>query len=148
MSLVVKAQHTVEDFARIRVSRSAIYGWKTKYGRMDVRAAEKTKHLRDEHSRLKNLAADLGLGKDMLWSLITKKPPWLASGRAEIGRSLQGYRDSELLEEPRSSWRYKSRCRRRDRMIQSAYPEQRGEPRNACLSLTTVHLQKNLLKEG
>jgi hypothetical protein len=84
----------------------------------------------------------------MLWSLITKKPPWLASRRAEVRRSLEEFRASELLEGPRSSWRYKSRCRRWDKMTQSAYPEQRGEPKNACLSPTTVHLQKNLLKDG
>jgi hypothetical protein len=84
----------------------------------------------------------------MLWSVITKKPPWLAPRRAEARRSQEEFRAGELLEEPRSSWRCKSRCPRRDKMIQSAYPEQRGEPKNTCLSLTTIHLQKNLLKDG
>ena len=54
------------------ISAATFYGWKSKYGGMEVSEAEEVKHLRDENSRLKKLVADLSLDKDMLQSVIRK----------------------------------------------------------------------------
>ena len=39
------------------VSKHTIYGWKAKYGGMDVSEAQEVKQLREENSRLKKLVA-------------------------------------------------------------------------------------------
>ena len=54
------------------VSKYTIYGWKAKYGGMNVSEAQEVKQLRDENARLKKVVADLSLDKDMLQSLIRK----------------------------------------------------------------------------
>lgn len=54
------------------MSKHTIYGWKAKYGGMDVSEAQEVKQLRDENARLKKLVADLGLDKDMPQSVIRK----------------------------------------------------------------------------
>jgi len=69
----VEAGRTADDVAReYGVSKHTIYAWKAKYGGMNVSEAEEVKHLRDENARLKKLAADLSLDKDMLQSVIRK----------------------------------------------------------------------------
>ena len=69
----VEAGRAVEDVAReVGVSKHTIYGWKTKYGGMDVSQAQEAKQLRDENVRLKKLVADLSLDKDALQSVIRK----------------------------------------------------------------------------
>ena len=69
----VEAGRKVEDVAReVGVSKHTIYGWKAKYGGMDVSEAQEVKQLRDENARLKKLVADLSLDKDMLQSVIRK----------------------------------------------------------------------------
>jgi putative transposase len=69
----VEAGRKVEDVAReYGVSKHTIYGWKAKYGGMDVSEAQEVKQLRDENARLKKLVADLSLDKDMLQSVIRK----------------------------------------------------------------------------
>jgi putative transposase len=52
--------------------KHTIYGWKAKYGGMDIGEAQEVKQLRDENARLKKLVADLSLDKDMLQSVIRK----------------------------------------------------------------------------
>jgi putative transposase len=69
----VEAGRSVEEVGRhYGVSKHTIYGWKAKYGGMDVSEAQEVKQLRDENARLKKLVADLSLDKDMLQSVIRK----------------------------------------------------------------------------
>jgi putative transposase len=69
----VEAGRSVEEVGRhYGVSKHTIYGWKAKYGGMDVSEAQEVKQLRDENARLKKLVADLSLDTDMLQSVIRK----------------------------------------------------------------------------
>jgi putative transposase len=69
----VEGGRSVEEVGRhYGVSKHTIYGWKAKYGGMDVSEAQEVKQLRDENTRLKKLVADLSLDKDMLQSVIRK----------------------------------------------------------------------------
>ena len=69
----VEAGRKVEDVAReVGVSKHTIYGWKAKYGGMDVSEVQEVKQLREENGRLKKLVADLSLDKDALQSVIRK----------------------------------------------------------------------------
>jgi len=69
----VEAGRAVEDVAReVGVSKHTIYGWKAKYGGMEVSQAQEVKQLRDENSRLRKLVADLSLDKEALQSVIRK----------------------------------------------------------------------------
>ena len=54
------------------MSKHTIYGWKARFGGMEVNEAEELRTLRDENQRLKKLVADLSLDKEMLKSLIAK----------------------------------------------------------------------------
>jgi putative transposase len=80
----VEGGRSVEEVGRhYGVSKHTIYGWKAKYGGMDVSEAQEVKQLRDENARLKKLVADLSLDKDMLQSVI-RKTRW---ARRETGGS-------------------------------------------------------------
>jgi putative transposase len=69
----VEGGRSVEEVGRhYGVSKHTIYGWKAKYGGMEVSEAQEVKQLRDENARLKKLVADLSLDKDMLQSVIRK----------------------------------------------------------------------------
>jgi putative transposase len=69
----VEAGRKVEDVAReVGVSKHTMYGWKAKYGGMDVNEVQEVKQLREENGRLKKLVADLSLDKDALQSVIRK----------------------------------------------------------------------------
>ena len=69
----VEAGRKVEDVARdVGVSKHTIYGWRAKYGGMDVTEAQEAKQLRDENTRLRKLVADLSLDKEALQSVIRK----------------------------------------------------------------------------
>jgi len=69
----VEAGRVVEDVAReIGASKHTIYGWKAKYGGMDMSQAQEAKQLRDENTRLRKLVADLSLDKEALQSVIRK----------------------------------------------------------------------------
>ena len=69
----VEAGRKGEDVAReVGVSKHTIYGWKAKYGGMDVNEVQEVKQLREENGRLKKLVADLSLDKDALQSVIRK----------------------------------------------------------------------------
>ncbi len=54
------------------ISAATFYGWKSKYGGMDVSEAQEVKALREENTRLKKLVANLSLDKDALESVIRK----------------------------------------------------------------------------
>ena len=54
------------------ISAATFYGWKSKYGGMDVAEAQRLKGLEEENRRLKQLVADLSLDKEALKSVIRK----------------------------------------------------------------------------
>src|SRR5262250_3830622 len=69
----VEAGRAVEDVAReVGVSKHTIYGWKAKYGGMEVSQAQRLRQLEDENGRLKKLVADLSLDREMLKAVIAK----------------------------------------------------------------------------
>ena len=59
--------------ARHNLSKATFYGWKRKYGGMDVDEARRLRSLEDENSRLKRLVADLTLDNQALKELVGKK---------------------------------------------------------------------------
>ena len=68
-----EAGRKVPELARENgVSAGTIYGWKSKYGGMEVSDAKKLKGLEDENRRLKHLVADLSLDKEVLKAVISK----------------------------------------------------------------------------
>jgi putative transposase len=69
----VEAGCKVEDVAReVGVSKHTIYGWKAKYGGLEVNEAQRLRQLEDENGRLKKLVADLSLDREMLKAVIAK----------------------------------------------------------------------------
>ena len=69
----MEAGRKAEDVAReMGVSKHTLYGWKAKYGGMEVSEAQEAKQLRDENTRLKKLVVDLSLDKEMLKAVIAK----------------------------------------------------------------------------
>jgi putative transposase len=69
----VEAGRKVEDVAReVGVSKHTIYGWKAKYGGLEVNEAQRLCQLEDENGRLKKLVADLSLDREMLKAVIAK----------------------------------------------------------------------------
>ena len=72
----VEAGRKVEDVAReVGVSKHTIYGWKAKYGGLEVNEAQRLRQLEDETGRLKKLVADLSLDREMLKAVIAKNGP-------------------------------------------------------------------------
>ena len=55
-----------------RVSEATLYGWKSKYGGMEVGEAQRLRSLEDENRRLKHLVADLSLDKEALKAIVRK----------------------------------------------------------------------------
>ena len=69
----VEAGRKVEDVAReVGVSKHTLYGWKAKYGGLEVNEAQRVRQLEDENGRLKKLVADLSLDREMLKAVIAK----------------------------------------------------------------------------
>lgn len=61
------------DLCREHGIRAAtFYGWKAKYGGMDVSEAQRLKAMEDENRRLKHLVADLSLNQEVLKAVIRK----------------------------------------------------------------------------
>lgn len=54
------------------ISSATFYGWKSKYGGMDVNEAQRLRQLEDENRRLKHLVADLSLDREALKAVIRK----------------------------------------------------------------------------
>lgn len=69
----LEAGRKVSEMAReVGVSEATLYGWKSKYGGMEVNEARRLRELEEENRRLKHLVADLSLDKEMLKSVIRK----------------------------------------------------------------------------
>ena len=54
------------------ISTATFYGWKSKFGGMDVSEAQRLKAMEDENRRLKLLVAELSLHGEALKSVIRK----------------------------------------------------------------------------
>jgi putative transposase len=69
-----EAGASVADLCRKHgMSSASFYGWKAKYGGMDVSDARRLKTLEAENTRLKKLLADAMLDAAALKELLTKK---------------------------------------------------------------------------
>jgi putative transposase len=55
------------------LSAATFYGWKSKYGGLEVSAAQRLHAMEDENSRLKQLVAELSLDNTMLQDMLRKK---------------------------------------------------------------------------
>lgn len=58
---------------KMGISEATFYNWKKKYGGLGVTELRRLKQLEDENARLKRMAADLSLDKQMLQEVIQKK---------------------------------------------------------------------------
>jgi putative transposase len=54
------------------ISAATFYGWKSKFGGMDVSDAQRLRQMEDENRRLKHLVADLSLDREALKAVIRK----------------------------------------------------------------------------
>jgi putative transposase len=54
------------------ISAATFYGWKSKFGGMEVSEAQRLKAMEDENRRLKLLVAELGLHGEALKAVIRK----------------------------------------------------------------------------
>ena len=59
--------------ARHNLSKATFYGWKRKYGGLEVSAARRLRSLEDENSRLKRLVADQAVQIQILKEVNSKK---------------------------------------------------------------------------
>jgi putative transposase len=55
------------------ISEHTYYGWKAKYGGLEVSEARRLKTLEDENRRLKTIVADLTLDNQMLKAVVARK---------------------------------------------------------------------------
>ena len=66
-----EAGQKIAELAREHgVSEATLYGWKSKYGGMEVGEAQRLRSLEDENRRLKQLVADLSLVKEALKAIV------------------------------------------------------------------------------
>jgi putative transposase len=64
---------TAEVCRKHGISTPTFYGWKAKFGGMEVPEAKRLKQLEDENAKLKRLLADAMLDNAALKDLMTKK---------------------------------------------------------------------------
>lgn len=55
------------------ISTATFYGWRSKYGGLEVSEAKRLKQLEEENSKLKRIVADQALDLTMLKDLVGKK---------------------------------------------------------------------------
>jgi putative transposase len=68
------------------ISAATFYGWKSKYGGMDVSEAQRLKAMEDENRRLKLLVAELSLHGEALKAVIRKNGWSLPEVGVPLGR--------------------------------------------------------------
>ncbi len=67
----MEAGRTAEEMSReMGASKATLYGWKVKYGGLELSEAKRLRELEDENSRLKRLVADLSLDREALKWLV------------------------------------------------------------------------------
>lgn len=64
---------TAEVCRKHGISTATFYGWKAKFGGMEVSEAKRLKQLEDENAKLKKIVADLSLDREMLQDVIRRK---------------------------------------------------------------------------
>src|ERR1700722_19633821 len=64
--------HVAEICRKMGISEATFYNWKKKYGGLGVAEPRELRQLKDENSKLKQMAADLSLDKQMLQDVIKK----------------------------------------------------------------------------
>jgi putative transposase len=62
-----------ELLRKYRIPRATFYGWRKKYGGLEVSAMKRLRDLEAENKRLKGLVADLALDKQILQEVLPKK---------------------------------------------------------------------------
>jgi len=78
-----EAGRKVAELAREHgVSEATLYGWKSKYGGMEVGEAQQLRSLEDENPRLKHSVSDVSLDKEALKAIVRKNGVELAGLRA------------------------------------------------------------------
>ena len=73
LSELAAERKLVERLRELEIPPSTYYGWKRKYGGMEVSDARKLKALEEENRRLKHLVADLTLDVQMLKAVNARK---------------------------------------------------------------------------
>ncbi|HET9101361.1 MAG TPA: IS3 family transposase [Acidobacteriaceae bacterium] len=116
------------------ISPATFYGWKSKYGGMDVSEAQRLRQMEDENRRLKQLVADLSLDREVLKGVIPKKRLELAGLREDVAFAQGEYAMSErtackLLGVERSSYRYEPRPDRNAELREELLKLARQKPR-------------------
>lgn len=62
-----------ETCAKYNLSEQSYYGWKRKYGGMEIDEARRLRALEDENRRLKGIVADLSVQNQILKEINSKK---------------------------------------------------------------------------
>jgi putative transposase len=69
----MEAGRTAEEMSReLGVSKATLYGWKAKYGGLELSEAKRMRDLEDQNARLKRMVADLSLDREALQWVIEK----------------------------------------------------------------------------
>ena len=69
----MEAGRTADEMSReLGVSKATLYGWKAKYGGLELSEAKRLREIEDENGRLKRLVADLSLDREALKWVIEK----------------------------------------------------------------------------
>ena len=70
----VEAGARVDDVCRkVGISQTTYYLWKRKYSGVGVSELRELRQLREENGRLKRLVADLGVERQVLQEIVSKK---------------------------------------------------------------------------
>jgi hypothetical protein len=77
---------------------ATFYGWRSKYGGLEVSEAKRLKQLEEENSKLKRIVADQALDMTMLKDLVEKnaKPGGPESGGSACTAGAEGQRTPRL----------------------------------------------------
>ncbi len=90
------------------ISAATFYGWRSKYGGMEVSEAKRLKQLEEENSKLKRIVAEQALDLTMLKDLVWKEMVSPEEKRSAVAHLRQVHGTSErracgLVGQPRSS---------------------------------------------
>ena len=63
----------VEISRQYGISAATFYGWRSKYGGMDLPMLKRVKELEEENRRLKKMYAEISMDKEILQEIVEKK---------------------------------------------------------------------------
>ena len=74
----MEAGRTADEMSRgLGDSKATLYGWKAKYGGLEITEAKRLRELEDENGRIKRPVADLSLDREALkW--VIEKNGWIS----------------------------------------------------------------------